>query len=189
MQLDRSCGLIVVDMQEDFMDGGPLGMAGARDLIGSLNRVIEHFATKAGAVCYTRDWHPENHCSFKKNGGPWPVHCVKNTKGASFSKGLRVLEEGVVISKATRSHEEAYSGFRGTELADILRDRGISKVFVTGVATEYCVFETVMDALSLGFVTFVLTDCVLGVDEQSCSKALARMKQKGAGLIKAADLY
>ncbi len=186
--LDAYCGLIVVDMQEDFMDGGALAVTGGRRLIEPINRMVNLFDKKGLPIFFTRDWHPKDHCSFKDYGGMWPVHCVKNTKGAMFASGLFVPSSAYVVSKATDREQEAYSGFKGTDLYTMIKEKDVKRIFVTGLATEYCVFETVKDAINLGLDTFVITDCILGVDEKKANEALNRMEQLGAKLLKGLHL-
>jgi len=188
INLDKQCGLIVVDMQEDFMDGGPLGIPGARDLIEPINRVVSLFDKKGLAIFFTRDWHPSNHCSFKDYGGKWPVHCVSDTKGASFASGLLLPQRYQVISKATDAAEDAYSGFKGTDLGKLISNMDVKKVFLVGVATEYCVFETALDAIGLGLETFIIGDCISGVEEGKAQEALHSLEEAGAFIIKSSDI-
>ena len=178
--------LVVVDMQVDFMPGGALPVPGGDEIVSRVNEYVELF-TKAGAtVVFTRDWHPPNHISFKTRGGPWPPHCVQNTPGASFHPELRVPREALVISKATDPDREAYSGFEGTELDAELRRRGVRRVFVCGVATDYCVKATALDAVRLGYQVFLLADAVRGVNvpPNSVQEALEEMLDVSIALVK-----
>jgi len=182
--------LVVVDMQVDFMPGGALPVPGGDEIVGRVNEYVELF-TKAGAtVVFTRDWHPPNHVSFKTRGGPWPPHCVQNTPGASFHPGLRVPREALVVSKATDPDREAYSGFEGTELDAELRRRGVRRVFVCGVATDYCVKATALDAVRLGYQVFLLADAVRGVNvpPNSVQRALEEMLDAGVVLVEIGEL-
>jgi len=174
--------LIVVDMQRDFMPGGALPVPGADEIIGTCNRLIEAFSGRNLPVVLTRDWHPENHVSFKV----WPRHCVRGTEGAEFV--VRVPEGAVIVSKATEPDKEAYSAFQGTDLEERLRRMGVSELYVCGVATEYCVKATVLDALRLGFRVYVVKDAVRGISEEGERRALEEMKEEGAAVVKAADL-
>ncbi len=180
MNLTATDALIVVDMQEDFMDGGTLEVKGARRLIPSLNRVVEIFSQKGLPIFFTRDYHPKDHCSFKEQGGPWPSHCVQGTKGAQFASGLLVPGGAEVVSKAQERDRDAYSAFYETVLGEKMRKMGVRRVFVVGVATEYCVLETVLDAIREGLNVFVLTDLVAAVTKEDGQEALKKMETFGA---------
>ncbi len=179
--------LIVVDVQNDFMPWGALPVPEGDKVVPVLNEYIEIFEKKGLPVFFTRDWHPENHISFKGHGGVWPPHCVQNTEGAMFHKDLKMpLDNKFVISKGTSPDFDAYSGFQGTVLEDLLRERGVKRVFVGGVATDYCVKNTVLGALDLGFQAFLLMDAIKGVDVNpgDSEKAVDLMLSKGAvGLV------
>jgi nicotinamidase/pyrazinamidase len=182
--------LIIVDLQNDFLPGGSLAVAGGDALIAPLHRCAALFAERALAVFATRDWHPPDHCSFKAGGGPWPPHCVAGSSGAAFPDGLSLPDTATVISKATDSGRDAYSGFEGTDLAQRLRAKGVKRVFVAGLATDYCVFATVRDALAGGFETIVLTDAVRAVDLKpgDGERAIDDMRARGARLAQLKDL-
>jgi len=174
--------LIVVDVQNDFLPGGALGIAGGDAVIEPLNRYIDVFRDKDLPVFATRDWHPPEHCSFEPQGGPWPVHCVADTPGAEFSPELNLPDETQVISKATRQDRDAYSGFDGTDLQRRLREQGARRVFVGGLATDYCVLNTVRGAVIAGFDVYLLEDAIRGVDLNAgdTRKALNEMHRIGA---------
>jgi nicotinamidase/pyrazinamidase len=169
---DPETALIVVDMQNDFADPkGSLYVRGGEEVVPLVNREIE-LARGAGAtVVYTQDWHPEHTPHFARDGGIWPVHCVQGTWGAEFHPQLEV--EGEVVRKGTGG-EDGYSGFstrhpetgeeRPTELEDLLRRRQIRKVVVAGLATDYCVKETVIDAAERGFEVALLSEAVRAVE-------------------------
>ncbi len=173
--------LIVVDMQEDFMPWGSLPVPNADKIIPRINEYISLFSSRGATIVATRDWHPSNHLSFKENGGIWPRHCVQGTKGAEFVKGLNLPDGTIIVSKATEPDKEAYSGFQGTDLAEELQRRGINRVFICGVATEYCVKNTALDAVKLGFQTFLLEDAIMGVEVNpgDIQKALEEMRRAG----------
>lgn len=180
--IDKKSVLIVVDVQRDFCPEGALPVPSGDEVIPILNRYMEKFE-KVGAPIYaTRDWHPPNHTSFKAQGGIWPPHCVQNTKGAEFHPDLVLPKRTEIISKATNPEREAYSGFDGTRLGEDLKRRGIKKVFVGGLATDYCVKSTVLDALKLGFETVLLEDAIRGVDVRAgdSERAIRKMVEKGA---------
>lgn len=184
----RKSALIVVDVQRDFMPGGALPVPEGDSVIEPLNRMIKIFEEKKLPIVLTRDWHPEDHVSFRERGGPWPKHCVANTEGAEFHPLLRVPTSSIVISKATESDREAYSGFEGTELDRLLRELGVRRLFVGGVATEYCVKATVLDALKLGYEVFVIEEAVKGISKEGEERAKREMLEEGAILLKCEEL-
>jgi len=174
--------LIVVDVQNDFLPGGALPVPEGNGVVEPLNRYIEFFVLKGQPVFATRDWHPENHISFKENGGLWPRHCVQWSKGAQFAGDLKLPPDAFIINKGDRPELEAYSGFQGTLLNDLLKERGIKRVFIGGLATDYCVKNTVLGALNLGYVTFFLEDASRGVDVKpgDTERAIEEMLIRGA---------
>lgn len=190
---DPRTALVVVDVQNDFADpGGSLAVRGADTVVEATNREISR-ATAAGApVIYTQDWHPESTPHFAKDGGPWPVHCVAGTWGAELHPALLVAGESV---RKGSNGEDGYSGFTmrdpvsgeeiPTELEAMLRARGVERVVVCGLATDYCVRATVLDARRLGFETLVPSDAVAAVDLQpgDGEGALAEMAAAGAQVV------
>jgi nicotinamidase/pyrazinamidase len=158
--------LLVTDIQNDFLPGGSLAVAGGDEVVPVLNRYIGKFVQHGLPVYATRDWHPEGHCSFHAQGGPWPEHCVAGTHGAEFSEALLLPPGTTVISKATLQDQEAYSSFQGTDLDSRLRAAGIRRVFIGGLTTDYCVLNTVRDARRFGYEVFVLADAIRPVDVQ-----------------------
>ena len=157
-------------------------------VIEPANRYIEIF-TKAGAPIFaTRDWHPENHISFKENGGLWPKHCVQNTEGAQFADNLKLPPEVFIINKGDRPEFDAYSGFQGTLLESLLRERGVKRIFVGGLATDYCVLNTVLGGLNLGFQVFWLADASKGITPEGEQRARNRMLTEGAVEVTLSDL-
>ena len=163
-QLQPGDALLIVDVQNDFLPGGSLAVLRGDEVVPVLNRYLRAFETQGRPVYATRDWHPKQHCSFRSQGGPWPPHCVAGTRGAGFAAGLRLLLSTVVISKATTPEQDAYSGFQDTNLHQRLHDSGIHRLFIGGLATDYCVLNTVRDALSLGYEVFLLADAIRAVD-------------------------
>jgi nicotinamidase/pyrazinamidase len=155
--------LVIVDVQVDFVSGS-LAVPGARAILPALNRYLRAFRAAGLPVAATRDWHPPAHASFASHGGPWPPHCVAGTEGARFDPGLELDERVHVVSKGTHAEREAYSGFDGTDLDAWLGERGVRRLFVGGLATEYCVRATVRDALARGYAVRVLADAVRAVD-------------------------
>ncbi len=190
IELKGGDALILVDVQNDFLPGGALAVPNGDQVVPVLNEYIERFLAKKLPIFATRDWHPPDHCSFQPQGGPWPPHCIAGSLGAQFAPGLKLPENTRVISKATDPKREAYSGFDGTDLEQKLRQLGIRRLFIGGLATDYCVLNTVKGACRLGFEVFVLTDAVRAVnahpgDEQ---KALDEMQRQGARFITLKDL-
>jgi nicotinamidase/pyrazinamidase len=156
--------LLIVDVQNDFLPGGSLAVSRGDEVVPVLNRYIGAFEAHGLPVYATRDWHPERHCSFHEQGGPWPPHCVAHTRGAEFSPALHLPPAVTVISKATSSDRDAYSGFEGTDLDPRLRAAGIRRLFIGGLATDYCVLNTVRDALQAGYEVLLLTDAIRAVE-------------------------
>src|SRR5262245_57084759 len=139
--------LIVVDMQNDFLPGGALAVAHGDEVIPVLNAYITAFRRKELPIFATRDWHPANHCSFKPQGGPWPIHCVVNSHGAAFAWDLKLPASTIIISKPSDPDRETYDGFEGTDLERRLREIGAARLFVGGLATDYCVLNTAKGGL------------------------------------------
>lgn len=156
--------LIVVDVQNDFLPGGSLSVPRGDQVIPVLNRYIETFSARELPIFATRDWHPPNHCSFKQQGGPWEPHCVAGTHGAEFAPALKLPLQAHVVSKATVAEKDAYSGFDGTDLDTQLRALGVKRVFVGGLATDYCVLNTVRDALARDYQVYLLVDGMRAID-------------------------
>ncbi len=189
---DSSTALIVVDVQNDFADpNGSLYVSGGETIIPAVNEEMTRARDAGAAVVYTQDWHPESTPHFQKDGGIWPVHCVQDTWGADFHPDLEV--KGEVVRKGTGG-EDGYSGFtirdpasgaeKRTELAGLLRKRGVERVVVVGLATDYCVKETALDAVRLGFETTVRAEAMRAVDLQpgDGDRAFEDMATAGARL-------
>lgn len=179
--------LIVVDVQSDFCPGGALAVKDGDQVVAVLNRYIDRFARAGLPIFATRDWHPEKTSHFNTNGGPWPPHCVQGSEGAQFHPDLKLPPETVIVSAGMGSDEDGYSGFlgrddSGAKLAELLRQRGIKRIFVGGLATDYCVKHTVLDGLNQGFRVVVLTDSVRGVNLQpdDSERAIEEMRRAGA---------
>jgi len=151
-------------------------------VVPALNRYIALFEAKGLPICFTRDWHPADHCSFKAQGGPWPPHCIADTQGAGFAPGLKRPAAAAIVSKATAASKDAYSGFEGTDLDTRLRAQHIKRVLVGGLATDYCVLNTVRDARRLGYEVALLSDAIRAVNVESDDgrKAEAEMQRLGA---------
>lgn len=180
--ITKSSALIIVDVQNDFLPGGALPVPNGDQVIIPLNNYIKIFHEKELPIIATRDWHPENHISFNTRGGPWPPHCIRNTWGAEFPKELMLPPNVIIISKAFKEDEEAYSGFQGTNLDDVLRKLDVNRLFVGGLATDYCVRATVLDALKLNYQVILLLDAIKGVDVNpgDSERAIKEMIANGA---------
>ncbi len=190
MKLEQSDALIVVDVQRDFYPGGGLAVPGGDQVVPALRRYIELFEGRNLPVVYTRDWHPPGHCSFQEEGGPWPVHCLADSKGAEFHPDLPIIKGAVIISKAITKEREAYSGFQGTGLEEMLRRRGVERILVGGLATDYCVKQTSLDGLKAGFAVVILLDSVRAVDVKpgDGARALEDLTRSGSQTIRFGDL-
>jgi len=151
--------LIIVDVQNDFCPGGALAVADGDAVVPILNRLAAHF----GTVVATQDWHPATHSSFTAQGGAWPPHCIADTPGAEFHPDLDLAAIDLVVRKAMLTEQDAYSCFDGTNLAAQLRARGVQRVFVGGLALDYCVDATARDAQAAGFATAVISDATRAV--------------------------
>ncbi|NMG46199.1 isochorismatase family protein [Aromatoleum toluvorans] len=182
--------LIIVDVQNDFLPGGTLAVPAGDEVVPLLNALIARFARLDLPVVATRDWHPPEHCSFRERGGPWPPHCVAGTPGAAFAAGLALSASAVVISKADAADRDAYSGFEGTDLHARLRDAGVRRLFVGGLATDYCVLNTVRDGLALGYAVTLLTDAIRAVDVApgDGERAIDEMTRRGARPLTSGDI-
>jgi len=195
---DLTTALIVVDVQNDFADPeGSLSVAGGEEIVPTVDGEIAR-ATVAGAlVVFTQDWHPKSTPHFAKDGGLWPVHCLAGSWGAALHPDLVAPEDAPHVRKGVHG-EDGYSGFttrdpttgdeRPTELDDLLRDRGIECVVVVGLATDYCVKATALDAARLGYTTSLLTDAVAAVDltPGDGTRALDEVEAAGVRLERAA---
>ena len=185
LTLKKGDALLIVDVQNDFLPGGSLAVKGGDNIIAPFNRYIEAAQEKGLPIFATRDWHPPNHCSFKKQGGPWPPHCIVDSKGAEFSAELSLPPSAAVISKGIEVKKDAYSGFEGTDLDERLRSAGINRVLIGGLATDYCVLNTVKDAVKHGYEVLLLQDAIAAVNVQpeDGEKAIEEMTSLGASPI------
>lgn len=182
VSLQSGDALLVVDVQADFVSGS-LAVPGAASIVPVLNRYIAEFEREDLPVLATRDWHPVDHVSFVGHGGRWPAHCIARTSGASFAYGLHVDQDTVVVSKGKSQGKEAYSGFEGTDLARLLRMLHVKRLFVGGLATDYCVLNTVRDALRLRYTVFLLEDAIRAVNAHPDDGADAERAMLRAGAV------
>jgi len=190
IKLGSGDALLVEDVQNDFLPGGKLAVAGGDAVVPALNRYLG-LAKKLGLPVYaSRDWHPQQHCSFAAQGGPWPEHCVAGSPGAQFAPGFKLPPEAIVIDKGSNPQLEAYSTFEGTELAALLRRAGVRRLLIGGLATDYCVLNTVRDALANGFEVLLLRDAIraVNVNPGDGARAESEMQRLGAQPVTIADL-
>ncbi len=182
--------MILVDLQNDFLAGGALPVPNGECVVNAANSYVTLFGAHHLPVFATRDWHPQNHCSFLEQGGPWPPHCVAGTKGAEFPPALTLPKDACILAKATRPEQEAYSAFQGTSLDKLLRAAGVTRLFVGGLATDYCVLNSVKEALVIGYAVFLLEDAIAGVDVHpgNSDSAIEHMRQWGVQLVAIADI-
>lgn len=190
VRLAAGDALIAVDVQNDFLPGGAVAVPGACDMIPTLNNYIARFVREHLPVFATRDWHPVNHSSFQSQGGSWPIHCLADSKGAQFPSTLLLPPWTVVISKGGAPDTDGYSAFDSTELEQRLRVLNLHRLFIGGLATDYCVLHTVEDALSRGAEVFVLRDAIRAVNRNPDDgrNAENKMLQLGAASIEFKDL-
>lgn len=190
MKLQKSDALIVVDVQRDFLPGGSLAVRDGDCVIPVLNCYLRRFREAGLPIVATRDWHPPDHCSFAAQGGPWPPHCIQGSRGAEFAEQFELPAEALLISKGTEPDRDAYSGFDGIELEQRMRDAGVHRVFVGGLATDYCVLATVKDAVKAGFEVLVLGDATRAVDAEpgDGDRAVDAMTAAGAAIIELAAI-
>jgi len=181
-KVTNKTALILVDVQNDFCPGGALAVPNGDRVVPVLNHYIALFQSGKAPIVATQDWHPPDHCSFKPFGGNWPPHCVQNSRGAAFFPSLKLPKTVKIIRKGTHPKIEAYSGFQHTELAEWLESRKVETVFVGGLATDYCVLSTVLDATKAGFKTVFLSDGSRGVEVKpgDTQRAVDEMVKAGA---------
>ena len=189
LNISSKDALIIADIQNDFLPGGALPVDQGDQIIPVLNEYAKAFKKADAKILASRDWHPPKHISFTAQGGPWPPHCVKETEGAKFSPDLKLPEGTTVVSKATDSGKEAYSVFDGTELGEQLKSQGVTRIFIGGLATDYCVVNSVIDAHKMGFDVVVLVDATRGINVKPGDVDLAfeTIRRNGATQLTLAD--
>ena len=181
--MSRPVAIIVVDVQNDFVEGGALAVSGGRALVPKINDFVREAGPDA-VVIFTMDWHPANHAQFKMKGGIWPMHCVQGTPGAELVRELEIPSASEIVRKGTQPERDGYSGFesenkRGQTLQEILQERGVRRVYVCGIATDYCVRATALDAVKAGYEVHVRSDLIAGVAEEESKAALGEMRARG----------
>ena len=172
--------LLIIDLQNDFLAGGALAVPAGDEVIDRVLELIE--SDRFELVVATRDWHPPDHHSFAEQGGPWPPHCVQGTPGAEIHESIPRERIDAVIDAGYEPHLEGYSGFEATSLESVFREHGIERITVVGLATDYCVKDTALDALRLGFEVVVDTDGIRGIDAEpgDADRALKALADAGA---------
>jgi nicotinamidase/pyrazinamidase len=185
--VEARSALLLVDVQNDFCPGGALAVSGGDRVVGALNRYIKAATTLGTRVYASRDWHPPITTHFTSQGGEWPIHCVRDTKGAEFHPGLELPPHTTIITKGDSPDKPGYSAFDGhtadaTSLLTDLRKRHIDHLYVGGLATDYCVKHSVLDALKEGLQVTVLEDAIAGVDVHpgDSAAAIEQMREAGA---------
>ena len=182
----ENAALVLVDIQNDFCPGGALAVAEGDQIVEVVNRLMRMFPL----VISTQDWHPANHVSFKDQGGPWPPHCVQGTRGAELHPALETERLAHYFRKASSTDKDAYSEFEGVDengrtLDQVLKSKGVKRIYVAGLATDYCVLATVLDGLKNGYEVFAITDAMraVNVNPDDGRKALEEMARNGARLV------
>lgn len=182
VELNEKDALIAVDVQRDFCPGGSLAVPDGDRVIPVLNRWIESAQSTGATIVLSRDWHPPGHVSFEEQGGPWPPHCVQGTAGSDFHPDLEQPPDAQVVSKGQLLDRDQYSVFDGTGLAERLRDKGVERLWVGGLAQDVCVQASVLDGLKEGFEVHVLTRATRPVEEDRGDAVLSEMRSAGAVL-------
>jgi nicotinamidase/pyrazinamidase len=181
-----SRALLIIDFQNDFTSGGALEVPGGDEIAEPVKRLADQF----DHVFATRDWHPPDHASFATEGGPWPVHCVQGTHGAELHPAMRDVEVEAIVDVGVERDDEGYSGFEKSKLADLLHEAGVDELVVVGLATDYCVRASAIDACREGFDTTVVTDAIRAVEVNpgDGERALEDMERAGAKLVTSREL-
>ena len=187
--------LVIVDLQNDFCPGGSLAVPQGDEVVPLLNEAIRKFTAAGAPVFASRDWHPAKTKHFKEHGGLWPPHCVQGTRGAGLHSDLNLPGDAIIVSKGMDPEADAYSAFQaedpnGMPFSAALGERGSQRLYIGGLATDYCVKATVLDALHEGFEVVVLGDAIRAVDVKpgDGEEALAEMKARGANFAAVKDI-
>jgi nicotinamidase/pyrazinamidase len=180
--------LLIIDFQNDFCPGGALAVAGGDEIAGPIKRLAD--SGRFEVVAATRDWHPPDHSSFETEGGPWPVHCVQGSAGAELHPVMAQIDIDAIVDVGREREDEGYSGFEKSDLARILRSHDVARVFVCGLATDYCVRASTIDACAEGFDTTLVEDAVraVEVEQGDGDRAIEEMRAAGAKVAGAEEL-
>jgi nicotinamidase/pyrazinamidase len=178
--------LLIIDFQNDFTPGGALAVEEGDEIAEPIGRL----ADEVDVIVATRDWHPPDHASFETQGGPWPIHCVQGTPGAELHASIQDLDIAAIVDVGREREDEGYSGFENSDLARILRDHDVDEVYVVGLATDYCVRASAIDACREGFDVTVVSDAIRGVEVEpgDSERALADMSEAGAQIASSSEL-
>lgn len=174
--LKSKAAVIVVDVQRDFCEGGALAAHDTLSLLQPLNTFITSAREHGHLIVFTQDWHPPNHSSFQANGGPWPIHCVAGSVGAELTPPLVARSNDLIIRKGITRDDEGYSMFEHTRLANQLQQYGVTSVGICGIATEYCVRATALDAIRAEFDVWLLTDLIRPIDPNKTETVISELK-------------
>ena len=180
--------LLIIDFQNDFCPGGALAVEGGDEIAAPIRELVE--SGRFDTIVATRDWHPADHASFEREGGPWPVHCVQGTPGAELHESLGDVHLDGVVDVGREREDEGYSGFENSDLAEILRERGVERVAVCGLATDYCVRASTLDAVGEGFDVTLVEDAVRPVEVEpgDGERAIEEMRAAGAEVTSSEEL-
>lgn len=190
MKLNSKDALVIVDVQNDFCPGGTLAVSSGDEVARTMTRTADAFHGQGGRVFVTQDWHPTGHSSFLESGGPWPAHCVQGSYGAELHPDLNLPDGYITVKKGSDPDIDAYSGFLDSDLEEQLTSAGVTRIFVGGLATDYCVLNTVLDARQIGFETYLLSDGIGSVDvnKGDGERAITRMLAAGATSISVSEV-
>jgi nicotinamidase/pyrazinamidase len=183
MELKKHDALLIIDVQKDFCPGGALAIQEGDTVIAPLNVWIEQARRSGVPVYVSRDWHPREHPSFAEQSGPWPPHCLQDSDGARFHPDLRIPESAVIITKGVRLDIDQNSAFEQTGLATHLRNAGIKRLFVGGLALDVCVYATVEDARKAGFEVLLISDATRAVAPDKTPAFLEKMQKSGVEMV------
>jgi len=187
LAMKKDKALVVVDLQVDFCPGGALGVADGDKIIPTINKYVELFSQHQLPIFVSRDWHPPETTHFQAFGGPWPVHCVQNSRGAQFHPDFQIPDSAIILSKGTDPSLDGYSVFDAQAaenrfFLELLKERQVKELYVAGIATDYCVRTTALDALHHGFKVTVLIDAVKGVSPTDSERTLKEIVEKNGQL-------
>lgn len=187
LPLQAGDSLLVVDIQNDFLPGGALAVPNGDEVISIINQWIKQAEAMQLPIIFSRDWHPSNHISFKQQDGPWPPHCVQNTDGAEFAKELYIPQSAIIVNKGFHTDQEAYSAFEGLtlenlSLSDKLKSLGVRRIWISGLALDYCVYHSALGAHKAGFEVHIILDACRSIAKNTEEKAFHDFKKMNIGI-------